>query len=139
METKHYFKFDNDISKERCIVRQYRCKYVKSHSTQCVLKEKKKQLKKMLSSLRLINLPRNVGNSVLVRSRHGFRQHHLNYSQSAKSENATNLSRKKTFLYTAFWGATVLGFGYYVKHEKDLGTFQFLSHSRICESQILLF
>lgn len=47
----------------------------------------------------------------------------FNYSQKAAPTETVKVSRKKTYLYTAFISIAGLAFAYYVKKEKDYGNF----------------
>lgn len=70
--------------------------------------------------------------SVLIRSqgrlfrelcgsvRSGVIKQQLNYSQQQIS-NSPVVSKKKKYMYTAFLGASILGFGYYVSKEREYG------------------
>lgn len=46
----------------------------------------------------------------------------LKYSQQNIPEPV--ISRKKKYLYTAFMGASLIGFGYYVNKEREYGKFK---------------
>lgn len=52
-------------------------------------------------------------------SRTQFVRQQLRYSQQNIPEPVVN--RKKKYLYTAFLGVSLIGFGYYVKKEREYG------------------